>query len=230
MPQFNYENPKNVDGSGIGTPEDRLFQTVLELLVYEGYRAVTEEALAERGISPALAAAYGSPEELCGAAVQDAAERITIACESAAEDARLYLASKKYTKDFSYMHLERLLYRYIYLCFHPKNRVYVLACAQESQLLPEWKELLTDVMQREFADVLTELILAAGEMKNRQMAAVMACAVCGCVTAFVQQPGFCKKVFREATGEDPNYAVAEDFLNNMLLRMIEANTGINKPF
>lgn len=230
MPNFNYENPRNIRGNSMESPEDHLFYLVIDSLAYEGYSAMAPAMLRKRGGSEELIAGYGTKKKLCQAALEDAAKRMELIYEGITEDARIYLDALKYTKDESWKQLERLLYRHIYQCFHPKNRAYVLAAAQESQLPPELQRILPDTLHRCFGEVLARLILAVSEVKNADMAAMTACSVCGSINVFVQQPGYCRNVYLGITGKKPNYAVVEDFLNNYFLRSIAASTAINKPF
>ncbi len=230
MPAFNYENPRNAAGEGMESPQERLLSTVIEILAYESQRSLTREALLKQDFPEDMIDAYGSAEELCHAALLDAAERIRLSYETIAEEVADYLNSADKTRDRSYMYLERLLYRHIYLSFHPKNRKYVLACARESSLPEGLGRILPEAVGKYVGEPLAQLILEAGEVKNRQMAALLACSICGSILTFVQQPLYCQEIFRKMTKEKPNYAVVEDFLNNIFLRSVSANTGINKLF
>lgn len=230
MPNFNYENPRNAEGGSMQSPKEQLFLMVLNTIAYEGWRTITLEGLREKGVDAALLADFDSVGELCEAALLDAADRVACTYESVTEEARAYLASGSRTQDESFKQLERLLYRHIYLCFHPKNRVYMLVAALESQLPEGAGSILPDALQAHFGKVLTDLIMAVSQVKNAQIAALSACLICGAVNAFVQQPQLCGNLFTGATREKPNYAVVEDFMNNYFLRAIAANTAINKPF
>lgn len=230
MPNFNYENPRNINGGSMQTPEEQLFSLVLETLAYEGYQSLTLEGLCEKGVDAELIKDYQTREELCEEVLNDAAERIHLIYTSITEDARTYLESPDKTRDESWKQLERLLYRHIYQCFHPKNRNYVLVAAQENMLPLGLQEILPNVMYKEFGEVLAQLIMAVSEVKNASIAAMMTCSICGTIHTFVQEPEYCKKIFIGTTREKPNYAVVEDFLNNYFLRAIAVNTAINKPF
>lgn len=230
MPNFNYENPRNVNGSSVQSPEEQLFLLVMEIIAYEGYQNLTIERLLKEGADSTLLNRYQTREELCEAVFLDAAERIRLIYQSITEDAIDYLNKKEKTRDESWKQLERLLYRHIYQCFHPKNRVYVLAAAQENLLPPGLNEILPEVMYTSFGSVLSQLIMAVSEVKKAPIAAMITCSICGTIQAFVQQPEYCKNVFVGMTREKPNYAVVEDFLNNYFLRSIAVNTAINKPF
>lgn len=230
MPDFNYENPTNIRGASMEPPEDHLFQLVLDALAYESYQGMTIGKIRGAGGSDELIVKFGTKKKLCRAALEDAAERVSLIYEGITEEARDYLENHQYTKDESWKQLERLLYRHIYQCFHPKNRAYVLIAAQESQLPAELQHILPDALHRCFGSILAKLILTVSEVKNTEIAVMTACAVCGSVNVFVQQPVYCGNVFAGATGKKPNYAVVEDFLNNYFLRSIAANTAINKPF
>lgn len=230
MPNFNYENPTNIHGGSMQTGEEQLFSLVLDGLAYDGYRNLTLEEIRRRGADPEAVGRYGSVEELCESALTDAAERIALAYDSVTGEARAYLRAPCPGRDEGFKQLERLLYRHIYLCFHPKNRSYVLVAAGESQLPPELQRILPDALYRQFGTVLAELIMAVSEVKNAQMSAMMACSICGSINIFVQQPMYCRNMFVGETREKPNYAVIEDFLNNYFLRGVAANTAINKPF
>ena len=230
MPNFNYENPTNIHGGGMQTGEERLFSLVLDALAYDGYQNMTLEEILSRGADPEAVGRYESWEALCERALTDAAERVTLAYESATEGARAYLSADGSSRDEGLKQLERLIYRHIYLCFHPKNRSYVLVAAGESQLPQHLQRILPDVLHRQFGSVLGELITAVSEVKNAQMSAMMACSICGAVNIFVQQPIYCRNLFVGDTREKPNYAVIEDYLNNYFLRAVVANTAINKSF
>lgn len=230
MPNFNYENPTNILGGAMETGEDRLFSLVLETLAYDGYGSLTLEGIRQKGADPEMIGRYGSRKELCERALKDAAERVALAYDSATQEARAYLSAPVRDRDEGWKLLERLLYRHIYLCFHPKNRNYVLAAAGESQLPPTLQRILPDALHDRFGTVLAGLITAVSEVKNQQLSAVMACSICGSVDIFVQQPMYCRDMFVGATREKPNYAVVEDFLNNYFLRAVAANTAVNKSF
>lgn len=230
MPNFNYENPLNVNGSSMESPEEVLFGRVLDLLAYEGYGRLDLADLEKSGADGELLARYPSKEMLCEAVLQDAAERMALIYESVTEEARAYLEAQEQTRDESWKQLERLLYRHIYQCFHPKNRKYVLLMVQEAMLPPEFQTLLPEAMYQCFGDVLSRMILMVSEVKNAQLAAMMSCAICGSINTFVLQPEYCRNIFVGMTREKPNYAVVEDFLNNYFLRSIAVNTAINKPF
>lgn len=230
MPNFNYENPTNVNGNSMQSPEDQLFQAVLDTLAYEGYQNLTFEGLGKKGISIEVLEEYKTEDELCEAVLNDAVERIRLIYESITEDAVTYLTSSEKSKDESMKQLERLLYRHIYQCFHPKNRSYVLVGVQENMLPQKFQHILPDAMHKYFGSVLSQLIMAVSEVKSAQVASMMTCAICGSINTFVQQPEYVKNVYVGTTREKPNYAVAEDFLNNYFLRAIAVNTAINKPF
>lgn len=230
MPNFNYENPTNVNGNSMQSPEDQLFSAVLDTLAYEGYQKLSFERLCKKGIKTEVLNEYKTIEELCEAVLYDAVERIRLIYESITEDAVEYLESGKKTKDESMKQIERLLYRHIYQCFHPKNRSYVLVAVQENMLPQQYQHILPEALHQYFGAVLSQLIMAVSEVKNAQVASMMTCAICGSINTFVQQPEFVKNVYVGTTREKPNYAVAEDFLNNYFLRAIAVNTAINKPF
>lgn len=230
MPDFNYGNARNVAGKSVEPEEDQLFQSVIDILVNKGYDRLSDEL---RNIADNFSnqlETYESEKALCEAALKDAALRIKLAYEGVTDEIREYLRSDHKTNDRSYMYLERLLYRHIYLCFHPKNRNYVLLCAQDNKFPKEMNAIVPRAAGEYFGDILARMILEVSEVKNEQMAEVLACSVCGAIQIFVQQPWFCKEMFMKLTREEPNYAVIEDLLNNMFLRMIKANTQMNKPF
>ena len=132
--------------------------------------------------------------------------------------------------DESIKQLERLLYRHIHLCLHPKNRIYVLAAANEAQLPQSLNDILPKALQVSFCDVLEEIILSVAQVKKQKEAAMLAASVCACVQFYAVQPELTKCMFMAKTRHEPNYAEVEDMLNNMLLRSIVANTAINKAF
>ncbi len=276
MAGFNDEDPRNVRGDRLETPEEQLFRIVLDCLAYEGYGCMTLKAIDERCQSEELKeilSGYGTKEDLCAAALEDGAERVALVYGKITAEARAYLEAagagtpstrKKgeegadasdsarsvgdaerqpvvygerqsvglcwEPEDEGFKQLERLLYRHIYQCFHPKNRIYVLAAAQESQLPPGLGQILPDALWQCFGSVLARLIYQVSQVKNAQVAAMCACAVCGSINLFVQQPKYCKNVCRGQTGREPDYGVIEDLLNNHFLRAIAADTAINKAF
>lgn len=207
----------------------------------------------------AVLSRYRTKEDVCRAALEDGKERMALIYEGVTAEARDYLETGVYSMsaggldkerggarrkisdtgqkiaglerdDEGWKQLERLLYRHIYQCFHPKNRIYVLAAAQESQLPEELEQILPDALWKYFGSVLAQLVYQVGQVKNAQVAAMCACTVCGGINAFVQQPLYCKNVFMGQTGREPNYAVIEDLLNDHFLRAIAADTAIDKAF
>lgn len=256
MAGFNYEDPRNVQGNGPESEEAQLFRIVLDSLVHEGYGGMTLKAIRERCEGAGLQAVlsrYKTKEDVCRAALEDGAERMALLYEKVTAEARDYLQAGagvpgvrgrgaegagrsdrsvpgRDREDEGWKQLERLLYRHIYQCFHPKNRIYVLAAVQESRLPEELGQILPDAMWRYFGSVLAQLIYRVGQVKNAQVAAMCACTVCGGINAFVQQPLYCKNVFTGQTGREPDHAVIEDLLNNHFLRAIAADTAIDKVF
>ena len=230
MPNFNFGTAYNTSGQTMLSPEDRLREAALTALVYGGYAAVTRANLRRMGADEALLAPLSTREKLCAWALNEAAERVRIAYEPVTQLAREYLASDEKTPDESVKQLERLLYRHIHLCLHPKNRVYVLAAANEAQLPKGLSEILPRALQENFCGVLEKMILAAAQVKKQKEAAMLAAAVCASVQFYAVQPELAKRMFTAATRHEPNYAEVEDMLNNMLLRSIVANTAINKAF
>lgn len=230
MPNFNYENPTDIHGNSLETPQEQLFLRAMDILAYDGFASLTKETLMKRGVDAQLLETYSGSEAICEAVLLDAAERIETAYASITEEAKAYLMARKYTRDEGFKQLERMLYRHIYLCFHPKNRVFVLVGSQENRLPQGLYEILPRALQRSFGDILTQMILCVSEVKNAPLAATISCTILGSIQAFVQQPEYCRALFVGGTREKPNYAVVEDYLNNYFLRAIAANTAINKPF
>ena len=99
MPNFNYENPTNIHGGGMQTGEERLFSLVLDALAYDGYQNMTLEGILSRGADQETVGRYESWEALCERALTDAAERVTLAYESATEGARDYLSAAGRSRD-----------------------------------------------------------------------------------------------------------------------------------
>lgn len=230
MPNFNYENPTNALGNPMESPEDHMFKMVLEIVVSEGYSNLSFGKLKKKGVEEDLLKSYKNKKNVFHAAFEDWMERIVCSYEKICEQAREYIISGNRNKEEGWRQLERLLYRHIYLCFHPKNRNYVLLTARENMIPYEYKVCMTETLSQCFGEVLTELILDVSEVKNRQMAAMLTCTVCAGIHIFVQQPEYCKKIYESTTRLEPNYAVIEDFLNDCFLRTIAVNTAINKPF
>ncbi len=235
MPDFNYENPANIEGSPLCSPEEQLFTAVLEGLAYDGYAGLDMENIGKRSGQLLLAESYKTKMKLCRAALIDAADRMRLAYMGITEEARAYLETEKKggikkQQDEGWKQLERLLYRHIYLCFHPKNRVYVLVAGQEGQLPEELSRILPDARNRYFGEVLSRMILAVSEVKSRQLSAMIACSICGGIDIFVHEPEYCKELYNRQTGQEPNYALVEDLMNNYFLRAVAANTAVNKLF
>lgn len=230
MPNFNFGTAYNTSGQTMQSPEDQLLELSLRALTYGGYQAVSLAALRRAGADEALLAPLRTREKLCKWALEETAERIRLAYEPVTEQARAYLAGSEKSQDEGIKQLERMLYRHIHLCLHPKNRIYVLAATYEAQLPPALSEILPKALQTSFCDVLEELILSVAQVKKQKEAAMLAASVCACVQFYAVQPELAKRMFMAKTRHEPNYAEVEDMLNNMLLRSIVANTAINKPF
>lgn len=230
MPNFNYGNLRNIHGASIVPPEDQLLMIVLDALAYESYAGLTLAKVRARSAAPELVGQYRNKHDLCRAMLLEAAERVAIAYESVTRDAKVFLASGGKDREAGWKELERLLYRHIYLCFHPENRCYALVAAQESQLPADLRELLPKALHKAFGETLAQMILAVSAVKKPHEAALLACNVTGCINTFIQQPEYCQKVFIGQTRTKPNYANVEDQLNNYFLRSIHANTAMNKLF
>lgn len=230
MPNFNFGTAYNTSGQTMQSPEEQLLELILRALAYGGYQAVSPAALRRAGADEALLAPLRTREKLCRWALEEMVERIRMAYKLVTEQARTYLEGTEKSEDEGVKQLERLLYRHIHLCLHPKNRIYVLAAANEAQLPQPLGEMLPKALQSAFCDVLEELILSVAQVKKQKEAAMLAASVCACVQFYAVQPELAKRMFIAKTRHEPNYAEVEDMLNNMLLRSIVANTAINKPF
>ena len=230
MPNFNFGTAYNMSGQTMLSPEDQLLEMSLCALAYGGYQALTVANMRHAGADEALLAPLRTREKLCKWALDETAERIRLAYELVTEQARVYLAGSEKSQDESIKQLERLLYRHIHLCLHPKNRIYVLAAANEAQLPQSLNDILPKALQVSFCDVLEEMILSVPQVKKQKEAAMLAASVCACVQFYAVQPELTKCMFMAKTRHEPNYAEVEDMLNNMLLRSIVANTAINKAF
>lgn len=230
MPTFNHENPVNAEGKALETPEEKLLRLCRQVLTEEGYAGLGRDRLLQMGCEPQALLGYRDAEDLCDAVVDDLVDRIGISYASITEDARAYLEEGNYTRDESFQKIERLLYRHIYLCFHPRNRTYVLMCLQEDHLPRKHRERLAKVLWTEFVSVLARLIQSGAEVRNEQESTLLACAAVGSISTFIQSPQLCREAYRGMTRMDPNYAVIEDFLNNHLMRSIWVGTSMNKPF
>ena len=220
MPNFNFGTAYNMSGQTMLSPEDQLLEMSLCALAN----------MRHAGADEALLAPLRTREKLCKWALDETAERIRLAYELVTEQARVYLAGSEKSQDESIKQLERLLYRHIHLCLHPKNRIYVLAAANEAQLPQSLNDILPKALQVSFCDVLEEMILSVAQVKKQKEAAMLAASVCACVQFYAVQPELTKCMFMAKTRHEPNYAEVEDMLNNMLLRSIVANTAINKAF
>ncbi len=230
MPNFNFGTAYNTSGQTMQSPEDTLLEMVLRNLVFGGYQAISAANLRKNGADEALLASLRTKEKLCQWALQEAAERIKIAYADVTEQAEAYLQGSEQTQDEGIKQLERMLYRHIHLCLHPKNRIYVLAAVNEAQLPLALAEILPKTLQAVFCDVLEKLIFSVAQVKKQKEAALLASSVCASVQFYAVQPELAKKMFMAQTRHEPNYAEIEDMLNNMLLRSIVANTAINKAF
>lgn len=230
MPNFNFGTAYNTSGQTMQSPEDQLLEFILRALAYGGYQAVSPAVLRRVGADEALLAPLRTREKLCQWALTEAAERVRLAYEPVTAQACAYLKGTAKSQDEGVKQLERMLYRHIHLCLHPKNRIYVLAAANEAQLPPPLNEILPKTLQSVFCDVLEELILSVAQVKKQKEAAMLAASVCGSVQFYAVQPELAKHMFIAATRHEPNYAEVEDMLNNMLLRAVVANTAMNKPF
>ena len=230
MPNFNFGTAYNTSGQTLQSPEDALLEMILRTLVFGGYQAISAANLRKNGADEALLAPLRTKEKLCQWALQEAAERIKIAYADVTEQAEAYLLGNEQTQDEGIKQLERMLYRHIHLCLHPKNRIYVLAAVNEAQLPPALAEILPKTLQAVFCDVLEKLIFSVAQVKKQKEAALLASSVCASVQFYAVQPELAKKMFMAQTRHEPNYAEIEDMLNNMLLRSIVANTAINKAF
>lgn len=230
MPNFGYENPTNVSGASPEPPEDKIFRIVRELWTKYMDSVISFEMLLGMECDRDVLAKYGTLEELYDAVIADMIERIEIAYAPITEDARKYMAGGEKSRDLGMQRLERLLYRHTYLCIHPKNRTYVLLCNQENHLPEEYREDVAKALEKNFMSVLTGMIMEVSEVKNRQTAALLACSIIGSINTYIEQPELVKWTFRDATRLDPNYSEIEDYMNNILLRSVWANTSINKPF
>ena len=230
MPNFGYENPTNISGASPEPPEDKVFRIVRETWAKYADCIITYDMLLGAGCDRDVLEKYGTLEELYDAVVADIIERIGIAYAPITEDARNYMAGTEKTRDLGMQKLERLLYLHTYLCIHPKNRTYVLLCSQEDHLPAEYREDIAKAVEKNFMSVLTAMILEVSEVKNSQTAALLACSAIGSINTYIQQPELVKWTFRDATRLDPNYSVIEDYMNNIILRSVWANTSINKPF
>ncbi|MGN1388660.1 MAG: hypothetical protein ACI4WR_03340 [Bulleidia sp.] len=230
MPAFNYENPRNINGQSAESPEDKLYETVWDILASSGYPALTIENLKKQGCTEEQLAFCSSAEELCTEALKELEERIRICYRDITSEAREYLKQGAYQRDLTFQKIERLLYRHIYLCLHPKNRSAVLLCMQENHLPEQYRKELSAVLEEEFGSVLTELILAGAEVKNETEAALLSSVIIGSVSVFIQSPEYVRLVYKDSSRRDPDYSLIEDALNNVLLRLIWTDTSVNKQF
>ncbi|MGI5990150.1 MAG: hypothetical protein ACOX78_07800 [Lachnospiraceae bacterium] len=259
MPEFNYANPVNAAGRPLESYRDKFLRAARDILIRDGVSGFTREKFLAAGcrdedIGTFLAPA-GDPgdsesiesagkeirpdaaqslclseEKISDAVTEDLISRIRSCYRDITEEARSYLTSGQYSREESFQKLEHLLYRHVYLCFHPKNRSYVLLCMQEDHLPEPYRKKLAEVLEEEFGSVLTQLILSGGEIKNEQQASMMSCCVIGSIGIFIQSPEYCRRVWGAATRQEPNYAVIEDLVNNYLLRSIWNETAAGKPF
>ncbi len=230
MPNFNFGTAYNTSGQTMQSPEDALLEMILRALVFGGYQTVSASALRKLGADETLSASLRTREKLCKWALDEAAERIHLAYTDVTEQAIDYLQSTEQTPDEGIKQLERMLYRHIHLCLHPKNRIYVLAAVNEAQLPPALSDILPKTLQSVFCDILEKLIFSVAQVKKQKDAALLASSVCASVQFYAVQPELAKKMFIAQTRHEPNYAEIEDMLNNMLLRSIVANTAVNKAF
>ena len=230
MPNFNFGTAYNTSGQTMQDPEDALLEQILRLMAFGGYSAVTPANVRKGGVEETLLKPLNTRQKLCAWALEETAERIRLAYEPVTEQARAYLSAGERSQDESIKQLERLLYYHIHLCLHPKNRIYVLAAANEAQLPPAFSEILPRALQTCFCQVLEDMILCAAQVKKQKEAAMLAASICASVQFYAVQPELAKRMFMAQTRHEPNYAEIEDMLNNMLLRSVVANTAINKPF
>ncbi len=230
MPSFSYENPRNINGQAAESSEDQLYETVWDILASTGYPSVTIENLKRQGCTDAQIALFSNAEELCTKAIRELEERIRMFYRDITAEAREYLKQGTYQRDQTFQKIERLLYRHIYLCLHPKNRSAVLLCMQENHLPEQYRKELSAVLEEEFGSVLTKLILAGAEVKNETEAALLSSMIIGSLSVFIQSPEYVRQVYKDASGRSPDYSIIEDSLNNVLLRLIWTDTSINKPF
>ena len=228
MPKFNTANPSNVNGNPLEDPEDFMFRMVRETMCGGG--GLSFDLLREKGCDVQLIVSYDTIDDLVRAVIDDLIERMNIIWEPVCAEAREYLASGTGNRDQSVQKLERLIYRHTYQVMHPKNRSYVLLCAQESLIPEEHRERVASALRENFTDTLTGMIMAVSEIKNQTNAALLAGQVIGNINFYLLQPELVKCIFRSATGLDPKYSEIEDYMNNMLLRSIWHNTSINKLF
>lgn len=162
------EQRYNMSGQTMLSPEDQLLEMSLCALAYGGYQALTVANMRHAGADEALLAPLRTREKLCKWALDETAERIRLAYELVTEQARVYLAGSEKSQDESIKQLERLLYRHIHLCLHPKNRIYVLAAANEAQLPQSLNDILPKALQVSFCDVLEEMILSVAQVKSKR--------------------------------------------------------------
>lgn len=230
MPNFNYGAAVNVYGQTLESSQDKLFDFARELIVREGRTAFTLDICRKAGFSDELLEDFKSSDELLEATFHDLIRKIEENYDRITEEAREYLEKHTYTEDESYQKLQRLLNRHIWLVFNPKNRSYVLLASNEVMLSECYQKSVNKTIQEHFTDVLYQLILTAGQIKNERLAALLTATAVSDINIFVQQPELCKSIFKSATRLDPNYSEIQDYVNNVILRTIHTNLSINKPF
>ena len=230
MPDFNYGAAVNVYGQTLESSEDKLFDFARAVIVGEGRTALTLEICRKAGFSEEVLDAYKSSEELLDATLHDLIRKIEENYDHITEEGREYLEKHRYTEDESYQKLQRLLNRHIWLVFNPKNRSYVLLASNEVMLPECYQKAVNKAIQEHFTDVLYQLILTAGQIKNARVAALLTATAISDINIFVQQPELCKSIFKSATRLDPNYSEIQDYVNNVILRNIHTNLSINKTF
>ena len=102
--------------------------------------------------------------------------------------------------------------------------------SNEVMLKEPHQKAIAKAIQEHFTKILYHLILTAGQIKNERWAALLTASAISSIHVFVQQPELCKGIYKDATRQDPNYSEIQDYVNNMILRNIYMNLGINKPF
>ena len=230
MPNFNYGTAFNIHGQTLDSTEDRLFDFVRETFVRRGTESIHLKDCREAGFHEDILSRFQNEDELIDATVQDLIQKIKMNYDAMTEEARAYLDGRVYTEDQSYQKLERLLNRHIWLVFNPKNRSYVLMASNEVMLKEPHQKAIAKAIQEHFTKILYHLILTAGQIKNERWAALLTASAISSIHVFVQQPELCKGIYKDATRQDPNYSEIQDYVNNMILRNIYMNLGINKPF
>ncbi len=227
MPNFNYGAAVNVYGQTLESSEDKLFDFAREVIVREGRTALTLDLCRNAGFTEELLSEFKSSDELLEATVHDLIRKIEENYDHITEESRTYLGNHRYTEDESYQKLQRLLNRHIWLVFNPKNRSYVLLASNEVMLSESDQKAVNKAIQEHFTDVLYQLILTAGQIKNERLATLLTVTAISDINIFVQQPELCKRIFKAGTRLEPNYSEIQDYVNNVILRNIHTNLSIN---